>query len=349
MAEISQFGGAESQGLDRDCLHTEAMLADVLDNALSPEDQARFDLHLQTCPSCAGLLADARRGAAWLDMLRPHRPEPSIDLVARILTNTSLRAAAEPESAKQAHRAAIPRASLLASPAKPTVGAPFDDAANPLPAGAATVLPFPPRFTGPLRPTLGSMLQTRMAMTAAMAFVSIALTFNLLDVHVTALRARDLTPSSLRRDASETNARIVRYYESLRVVYELESRVHDLQHGSAVDVEPQRPFQSTAPDSQPQPDQPAGDPANKSAPDKSAPDKSAPAKANPKPDAPAPKSVAPQSPPHEPRSSSILGIHGRRQTDANARRSLPSLLPLGPTLPVVFRPHAPSLKKGVSA
>ena len=31
MAEISQFGGAEGQSPDRDCLHTEAMLADALD------------------------------------------------------------------------------------------------------------------------------------------------------------------------------------------------------------------------------------------------------------------------------------------------------------------------------
>jgi hypothetical protein len=38
-----------------------------------------------------------------------------------------------------------------------------------------------------------------------------------------------LSPSSLKRDFYSANTRVVQYYEGLRVVYELESRVHDLQ------------------------------------------------------------------------------------------------------------------------
>ena len=66
-------------------------------------------------------------------------------------------------------------------------------------------------------------------MTAAMAFFSIALTMNLTGVHLQDLRASDLKPSSLKRDFTSANASVVRYYEGLRVVYELESRVHDLE------------------------------------------------------------------------------------------------------------------------
>jgi hypothetical protein len=72
-------------------------------------------------------------------------------------------------------------------------------------------------------------LQPRLAMTAAMAFFSIALTMNLTGVHLQDLHASDLTPSNLKRGFYSANARVVRYYEGLRVVYELESRVHDLQ------------------------------------------------------------------------------------------------------------------------
>ena len=335
MPEISQFGGAEGRSPSRDCLHTEAMLADVLDNALSAEEQARFDEHLATCADCAALLADARRGASWLKMLQPHPPEPPRDLVARILAGTSVRAAAEAASAEQAHRAAISGASLLGMPptlqiATATESGPATTAED-QPAISGRLLPFRARVPGRIAPTLGAMLQTRMAMTAAMAFFSIALTFNLLGVHVTALRARDLTPSSLRRSASEANAHVVRYYESLRVVYELESRVHDLQHGTDSDIDPRRTSQAPAEgndDSRPANTSPSDDTA--------------------KPGAPAAK-PAPQASPREPRSSSNPGIRGQHDTNAEAHHSMQNAVPLGPTLPVVFHGQAYRLKKGALA
>ena len=86
---------------------------------------------------------------------------------------------------------------------------------------------------GSLRHT---MLQPRLAMTAAMAFFSIALTLNLTGVRVSELRLSDLKPSSLKRSMYEANAHVVRYYTNLRVVYELESRVHDLQRGDDGDA-----------------------------------------------------------------------------------------------------------------
>ncbi len=76
------------------------------------------------------------------------------------------------------------------------------------------------------------MLQPRLAMTAAMAFFSIALTLNLTGVRLTDLRASDLKPSSIMRSASQAKASVVRYTDNLRVVYELESRVRDLQRSS---------------------------------------------------------------------------------------------------------------------
>ena len=93
------------------------------------------------------------------------------------------------------------------------------------------VLPFRRRVAAAFRASaLGQiMLQPRLAMTAAMAFFSIALTMNLMGIHRMDLRASDLAPSSLKRDFYSANASVVHYYEGLRVVYELESRVHDLE------------------------------------------------------------------------------------------------------------------------
>jgi anti-sigma factor RsiW len=69
------------------------MLSDALDGTLSAADQATFDLHMVGCPNCATMLADAQRGAAWMEMLKSPRPEPPIALLERILAETSGKAA----------------------------------------------------------------------------------------------------------------------------------------------------------------------------------------------------------------------------------------------------------------
>jgi hypothetical protein len=88
------------------------------------------------------------------------------------------------------------------------------------------------------------MLQPRLAMTAAMAFFSIALTMNLTGVRLSDLRASDLKPSSILRSCYDAKARVVRYSDNLRVVYELESRVRDLQNSSDSDYHPTTPSAS---------------------------------------------------------------------------------------------------------
>jgi hypothetical protein len=100
---------------------------------------------------------------------------------------------------------------------------------------ATNVLPFRQRVANVFQ--LRTFMQPRLAMTAAMAFFSIALTLNLTGVHITQLRASDLKPSSLRRSFYDANAKVVRSIDNLRVVYELESRVQDLQrHDDSTDT-----------------------------------------------------------------------------------------------------------------
>lgn len=201
------------------------MLADALDGALSAEEQERFDAHTAVCVPCSQMLADARRGAAWLEMLRTPRPEPPAELLERILAETS---------GAQGH-AGVAGATYGRSPAFDGVAAVAPGYAVP---GAAAsygnVLPFRRRMAAAVRAnSFGQIVfQPRFAMTAAMAFFSIALTMNLTGFHPASLRASDLRPSSLQRDLIDADARVVRYYEGLRVVYELESRVHDFEGAS---------------------------------------------------------------------------------------------------------------------
>ena len=230
MADLNKFGSAKHSqfGDEQHCAKCEAMLVDALDGTLSDADQIAFDLHMVDCPSCAGMYADARRGADWMEMLKSPRPEPPVALLQRILDQTSNRAS----ETKQV--IALGGNDFLRTPPLPNtlLGHP-GFASSPVAAGPyipAKVLPFRSRVTAGLRSIGHTMLQPRFAMTAAMAFFSIALPLNLTGVRLSSLRASDFKPSSILRNCYETKARVARYSDNLQFVYQLESRVHDLQH-----------------------------------------------------------------------------------------------------------------------
>jgi hypothetical protein len=229
VADHNQFGSTQPgiPGDPQHCAQCEAMLTDALDGTLSAADQATFDLHMVGCPACTAMLADAQRGAAWMELLKSARPEPPASLVERILAQTSNPPAPPiilgPTDRLRTPAPQVPN-TLLGRPAlMPSV------AGHPAVYAPTNILPFRARFTHGLRSIGHTMLQPRLAMTAAMAFFSVALTLNLTGVHLSKLRASDLKPSSILRGAYETKARVVRYSDNLRVVYELESRVRDLQ------------------------------------------------------------------------------------------------------------------------
>jgi len=229
----TQFGDTTSgQADDTHCAQCEAMLADALDGTLAAADQAMFDTHMQTCGPCAGLLADAKRGHAWMEMLRDPRPEPPEAIVEKILAQTS---------------------GLV-----PVVAAGVPIATRPVQA------PFSQRLWAAIRRgTVGQIvLQPRLAMTAAMAFFSVALTMDLTGMQLKDLNPANLRPSNIRRTYHAANARVHQYYYGLRVVYELESRVHEMESVQGDETQPV-PAQSA-----PAPRQPEQQPDNKQAPEK---------------------------------------------------------------------------------
>jgi hypothetical protein len=237
VADFNQFGSAKPGNLGGPsnpqlCSQCEAMLSDALDGTLSATDQATFDLHLVGCPSCTSMFADAQRGAAWMEMLKSPRPEPPTTLLERIITQTSGQAQAQ---AAAANKPAIVLGSndRLRTPGTLPGRPALVPSAIAQPAFSTKVLPFRTRITHGFRSLGHTMLQPRLAMTAAMAFFSIALTLNLTGVRLSALRASDFKPSNIMRTAYEAKAKVVRYSDNLRVVYELESRVRDLQQRSS--------------------------------------------------------------------------------------------------------------------
>lgn len=204
------------------CGEWETLLTDALDGFLNPEDEARFMAHKAVCPACAALDEEAQKGREWLEFLSPE-PEAPAGLLEKILAHTG-----------PGH----------AVPAGWAAGGTFTAGV-----GTAAIPAFvPPVFTPghkgrvPGAPEwqregffarLRYGMQPRLLMTAAMAFFSIALTLNLAGVHLTSMRLADLRPQALRsymeRQLTMASVPIVRYYDHLRFVYEVESRVRELR------------------------------------------------------------------------------------------------------------------------
>ena len=187
------------------CAEFEALLAEALDGQLSGALLESFQQHRNFCPLCGPLFAQAETGLSWLKAVPEVAPPPN--LVNRILAATT------------SAQTRVP----VAVPVTPS---------------------WPERLrhwvTPVLAPAWSTMRQPRFAMSFAMAFFSVSIALNAAGVKLGALRAADLRPSSLVRGYYETSAKVVKYYENIRFVYELESRVRDLKRVTEPE-EPVRP------------------------------------------------------------------------------------------------------------
>jgi hypothetical protein len=185
------------------CEAWEAMLTDALDGTLDARDAEAFAAHGKSCAAgCGELLEEAKRGTEWLRFLR-ETPEAPEGLLEKILVGTSgLNEAQQP---------------LVA-------------------AGGAAVIPHQPWLGVSVALLQRHVAESRILMTLAMAFFSIALTLNLTGVRLNQLKLSDLRPSALAASVSHqyytTSAHLTRYYLNLRIVYELESRVNEMRGGS---------------------------------------------------------------------------------------------------------------------
>jgi hypothetical protein len=205
------------------CENATALFADALDTLLSPADQLFFDQHLRTCAACSESFGQAQRGAAWLELLKSYRPEPSAELVMRILSQTT--GAEAPVAASDI---------------------------NGIPAMPANILPFAPRPVSRFTRFTRLAMEPRLAMTAAMAFFSIALTLNLLGVRLDQIKAADFSPTNLKQTYFQANATAVRYYDNLKVVRVLESRVDDMRQANSGENVPAQPEPTPKPEPQKQ-------------------------------------------------------------------------------------------------
>jgi len=200
------------------CGQWETLLADALDGLLKPEDEATFTSHMAICPACTALFEEARRGREWLEFLSPE-PEVPEGLLDKILAATGPGQAA---------------GYGLVTPSGATM---------------PTLQPWQrPGFFARVR----RFAEPRLMMTAAMAFFSIALTLNLAGVRLSDLRLSNLRPTAIRlymeRRLTMASTPIIRYYDHLRLVYEVEARVREMRRqGEGSGTEQRQTTQPVAP------------------------------------------------------------------------------------------------------
>jgi hypothetical protein len=177
------------------CIEFDALLADALDGTLGGSNRIRFDAHRASCPACGSMFEETQVGFNWLRALP--EVDPPAGFAARILLATS----------------GVP------ARARAQIAEGWLDRLRGL-------------LTEGFRPVWTTVMQPRFAMSFGMAFFSITLVLNAAGVKVSSLRQVDLRPSALKHSYYETSGRLVKYYENLRFVYELETRVRELKRAA---------------------------------------------------------------------------------------------------------------------
>ena len=175
------------------CAEFETLLTDALDDGLTGHQLQSFEAHAKACSQCGPLFAEAREGRRWLKSLV--EVEAPANLVHNILAATSGVEAAR-------------------SLAKPEVS-------------------WKEAVAGWLRPVFTPVFavarQPRFVMSFGMAFFSLSVALSVAGVKPTDIKQADLSRQGLRRTYYTTQARVVKYYENIRLVYEIESRLQEIK------------------------------------------------------------------------------------------------------------------------
>ena len=195
------------------CIEIEAMVADVIDGTLHGASLAAFEAHRDSCPACRTMVEEVSRGMHWLKGL--DEIEPPHNLVHNILEQT------------------------------------IGQIPEPRPVQAPKGESWLERLKGKVSPMFAPVVTPRFAMSFGMAFFSITMLLSIAGFHVADLRHVDLSAKGITRAYYSTQARVVRYYENIRLVYEIETRVRDLRRVAT----PQNQQQEPAPEN----NQPKGD------------------------------------------------------------------------------------------
>jgi hypothetical protein len=216
--------GETKHGIE--CTEFEALLTEAMDGdgQLSGARKEGFDAHRRVCSVCGPLFADVQAGQQWLRSLEQVEPPPH--LVHNILAATT----------------GISSTRVLAAGPEPS-RPPFAERAREW---------WDSFFT----PVAAFVRQPRFVMSFGMIFFSFSLALNAAGVKPADVAKIDLRPKAIRHTYNDLQVRIVKYYDNIRFVYEIESKVREIKR-AAQPAEPgtQPPKQNPKNDTSGQPDQ----------------------------------------------------------------------------------------------
>jgi len=187
-----------------ECAEFEALLSEALDGQLSAARKESFEVHRRVCGVCGPLFAEAQAGQKWLRSLEA--VEPPADLVRNILTATS---------GVVSRRALTATADGRTTPFGERVRERWDA--------------FSASF---FRPAAAFVRQPRFVMSFGMIFFSFSLALNAAGVKAKDVARVDLRPAALRHAYNGAQIWVVKHYENVRFVYEIESKLRELKRAN---------------------------------------------------------------------------------------------------------------------
>src|SRR5271157_5213232 len=204
------------QGPQMECTEFELLLSEALDGdddwqlsgARTRKDS--FEAHSRTCPVCGPLLAEVQAGQRWLRSLEA--VEPPAHLVHNILAATT----------------GI-ESSRLGAAAPEVRRAPFTER-------------WREWWDSFFAPATAFVRQPRFVMSFGMIFFSFSLALSAAGVKPKDVAKVDLRPTALRHAYVDAQIKVVQYYDNIRFVYEIESKLRELKRANTP-VEPTPEFQ----------------------------------------------------------------------------------------------------------
>jgi hypothetical protein len=193
--------GETKHGIE--CTEFEALLFDALDGdgQLSPAQKESFDAHRRVCEICGPLFAEVQAGRQLLRSLALEPVEPPAHLVHNILAATSGVVSTRPLAVRPDGR----------TPFRERVREWWDSY---------------------FAPASAFVRQPRFAMSFGMIFFSFSLVATLAGVKPSDVAKVNLRPSALRHAYNDAQIKVVKYYDNIRFVYEIESKVRELKRAN---------------------------------------------------------------------------------------------------------------------
>jgi len=204
------------------CNEFDSLLSDALDGVLSGAALDRFQAHARSCKACGPLFAEAEAGRSWLKDLE--EVEPPANLVTNILASTT---GVDSQRLRTAAPLRQPRISWL-------------DRVQ------ASVL----------EPVWAMVRQPRFAMSFGMAFFALSVGLTVAGVKPADLREVSLRPAAIRHAYYNTQARVIRYVDNVRAVYEVQAALRGIKRNvTPAEPGPAKPTKERKNDTSQQPEQ----------------------------------------------------------------------------------------------